>query len=145
METIIFKNKLVKKIALVNKKENNILKKRRITDADKIIGNKLRVLRKINNFSQKTLAERLNVTTQQIMKYEEGKNRLPIVTLPILADLFKIEIKDFFSIENKVVYDQSNLKLNFILLKYFNKIKNPLAQIYVIETIKTISNNDKFK
>ena len=71
------------------------------------LGEKIRVLRKYKNFSQEKLAKELNLTFQQIQKYESGVNRIPITKLLHICNLFETT-PDFFlpggrehSVENK--------------------------------------------
>lgn len=59
------------------------------------LGEKIRVLRKYKNFSQEKLARELNLTFQQIQKYESGVNRIPITKLLHICNLFETT-PDFF-------------------------------------------------
>ena len=58
-----------------------------VTEVDKIIGTRLRVLRKAHNVTQAGLAKKLNVSHQQVQKYEAGTNRISIATLLQIAEL----------------------------------------------------------
>lgn len=50
-------------------------------DTDIFVGSRLREVRRSKNISQKQLAEKLNLTFQQIQKYEKGINRISVGTL----------------------------------------------------------------
>jgi len=60
------------------------------------IGNNIRKLRKLNGITQQVLSESLNVTFQQLQKYEKGKNYFPACRLPDLAKFFLVPINTFF-------------------------------------------------
>ena len=49
---------------------------------DVAVGIRLRSLRKQRGMSQETLARALNLTFQQIQKYEKGTNRISVITHP---------------------------------------------------------------
>jgi transcriptional regulator with XRE-family HTH domain len=62
----------------------------------KIIGINLKQLRELKHLTQGDLSEFLNVSYQQIQKYEAGKNRLPINSLYKLKHFFDIPFEYFF-------------------------------------------------
>jgi len=61
-----------------------------------IIGQNLRELRLKSQLTQKKIAHELNVSFQQIQKYETGKNRLPIEHLLKLKHLYDVPFDVFF-------------------------------------------------
>jgi transcriptional regulator with XRE-family HTH domain len=65
-------------------------------DKNSVIGANLRNLRQINNLSLQNLGEILDVTYQQVQKYETGVNALPLASLPVLADFFGVSADYFF-------------------------------------------------
>jgi len=70
--------------------------KRQTTPIDTVIGVRLRAVRLQAGWSQSELAARLNVTFQQIQKYEKGSNRLSAASLHQIAQLFKLPLDYFF-------------------------------------------------
>jgi transcriptional regulator with XRE-family HTH domain len=60
------------------------------------IGARLRLRRKLLGLSQAQLAEDLNLTFQQIQKYERGANRISVSTLYALARLLQTPTAWFF-------------------------------------------------
>lgn len=68
----------------------------RVTDMDVIIGRNLRFLRLVRGITQQDLAAFLNVTFQQIQKYEKGTNRLPAEKLYRLHCRFGVGLDYFF-------------------------------------------------
>lgn len=63
----------------------------------KIIGENLKNLRVAQGVSQKDLSEILDVTFQQVQKYEKGKNRLPIDKLWMVKQAFNVPYDLFFT------------------------------------------------
>jgi len=60
------------------------------------VGKKIRELRNLAGVSQSALAEALNVSFQQIQKYETGANRVSASKLFEVAEYFKLPIGVFF-------------------------------------------------
>lgn len=71
----------------------------------KFVRSKLRELRKINNYTQEQLAERLDISRSKVSSIENGKREMSINDAIKLAQLYKIsldnllEIKDISEIE----------------------------------------------
>ena len=55
------------------------------------VGNNIKYLRKIKNFTQSRVAKDLDCTFQQIQKYEKGSNGVSSLKLKKLAKLFDIK------------------------------------------------------
>ncbi len=62
---------------------------------DRFIGKKIRFKRKMLKMSQKTLADHLRVSAQQIQKYETGLNRVSAGLLKEIADIFNVPLPFF--------------------------------------------------
>ncbi|EKM98185.1 XRE family transcriptional regulator [Acidocella sp. MX-AZ02] len=65
-------------------------------DLDKLIGSKIRLRRAFHRISLESLAKNLNITYQQLQKYENGKNRISASRLFEVAQLLKVEVSFFF-------------------------------------------------
>ena len=64
---------------------------------NKLIGTRILTFRKIKKLSRTKLAEILNITQQQLDKYEKGINRISAAKLAIISEKFKIDISYFYS------------------------------------------------
>lgn len=62
----------------------------------KIVGSRIKKLRKENGLTGTEIAAYLNVSQQQFSRYERGINRIDIDSLVMIADFFKISIHYFF-------------------------------------------------
>lgn len=63
---------------------------------DQHIGARIRLRRLTTNVSQEGLAEKLNITFQQIQKYEKGVNRVAASRLWDLAHALEVPVSYFF-------------------------------------------------
>ena len=59
---------------------------------NKVIGQNLKYLRKVNELNQTKVGNAIGVTFQQIQKYEKGKNGVSSYRLKQLADKFKVSL-----------------------------------------------------
>ena len=59
---------------------------------NKVIGQNLKYLRKVNELNQTKVGNTIGVTFQQIQKYEKGKNGVSSYRLKQLADKFKVSL-----------------------------------------------------
>lgn len=60
------------------------------------VGNRLKRLRLSKGQTQEELAEKLNVSFQQVQKYERGSNRINASRLNHLADILNVSVDYFF-------------------------------------------------
>lgn len=67
-----------------------------IDPIDQMVGLKLRALRHERGMSQQALAEKLDLSFQQIQKYERGTNRVSASTLWHAAKALKVPVASFF-------------------------------------------------
>ena len=85
---------------MASKKEASNLggrgRNKRTSGVDRVVGQKLRLRRKILQMSQRSLAQRIGITPQQLQKYEAGRNRVSAVRLYQLADELKVPLPWFF-------------------------------------------------
>ncbi len=67
-----------------------------IHHVDKHVGNRLRLRRTMLGQSQEKLADALNLTYQQVQKYERGVNRISISRLYDIAKILHVPVSFFF-------------------------------------------------
>lgn len=81
--------------------DKSLLSKRQCNAVDYYAGDKLRQLREKRGLTQRDLANVLNVSFQQIAKYESGKNRLTVGRISQLCKVFKVRPNCFFQKKEK--------------------------------------------
>ena len=105
---------------------------------NKHLGNKLKLRRLALGLTQTKVAKAINVTFQQIQKYEKGTNGVSSSRLMQLANFLKVPItyfyEDFPSYKAEGSSDFNNIDLNYsFLVKTFSKLsdtdKNKLIQL----------------
>ena len=70
-------------------------------DTDKRIGARVRAARVALGLSQSTIGEALNITYQQVQKYERGTNRLSVGTLQRIAEKLGLPASVFLDPEHR--------------------------------------------
>ena len=63
---------------------------------DKHVGSRLRMRRKMLGLSQGRLGEVLNITFQQVQKYEKGTNRISASRLQHISHILQVPVPFFF-------------------------------------------------
>lgn len=118
-------------------------KKRKTTEIDLGIGSLLRIRRITLGLTQENLANAVDVSIQQIQKYEKGTNRIAGSKLYKLAHFLKVPIKYFFdsksSLEEEVELVASEREL-LALIRSYNKISPVSRQKKVLALLEDISN-----
>jgi transcriptional regulator with XRE-family HTH domain len=71
--------------------------KEQLKPVDTIIGNNLRVLRRAAGIGSPTMAKHLDLSYQQLQKYECATNRLACSTLYVIANYLKLSPLAFYS------------------------------------------------
>ncbi len=86
------------------------------------IGRKIREFRLQAGLTQERLAEELEITFQQVQKYERGITKVNLVRLQQLAEAFKIPISSFFDDSSCTAFQLSEYEKT--LLTTFREIKS---------------------
>ena len=93
-----------------------LLKTKELTEFSKMIGSNLRYIRIARGLTQTKVSECLNVTFQQMQKYEAGTNCLSSWRLKQLAAFFEVSTGDI-------------LDNNYIAISCHNRIESPQLQV----------------
>lgn len=117
-----------------------------IKEVDTHIGNKISSLRLDRGFSRQQLAEKINITQQQLKKYEDGENRVTIGRLILIAKALETPLEYFYKdLHNKELNEESEIltstphkRLCIEVSRNFRKMKNPLHQEAVNKLIKAL-------
>jgi len=132
-------------IIIYNLLTNNI-KMTRMTNIDAHVGIRLKLKRIELGFSQKELGNLLNLTFQQIQKYERGVNRISAGNLYKISHFLKVPIKYFFEDLDKKnldyeTYDSDSHQLKKEILtisRLLNKLENEEKRRYLVNVIKDL-------
>ncbi len=142
-------------------------KKGRVGVVDSYVGKKLKERRILLGFNQQELAECVDVSVQQIQKYESAKNRVSSGKLYGLAKLLRVPVAYFFEgiegisgtlsqtensqtannflAEDQTEFENDKDKISdkelFSLIKSYSKIGDPSKRKGVLDLLKTLSKN----
>lgn len=110
---------------------------------NKAIGLRIIVFRKSHQMSRTQLAKVLEITQQQLDKYEKGINRISAAKLAIISQKFEIDISYFY--EDILSNKQENIKLikeNInLLLSYYLNIKNNENKSLIVALARELAKN----
>lgn len=120
---------------------------------DTHVGARLRMLRKLKNFSQEKLAQALGLTFQQVQKYERADNRIGASRLYQIAEALGVQVSYFFEGYGKSsrapVYalaedgenddDVMQRSETLKLVSLYYQIKDEATRKQVLEMIKTLA------
>ena len=114
---------------------------------NKHLGNKLKLRRLALGLTQTKVARAINVTFQQIQKYEKGTNGVSSSRLIQLSNFLKVPITYFFddftennNIDKNTQEDSSDLNYSF-LIKTFSKLNETQKQ----KIFTLLKNTSSFK
>ena len=96
---------------------------------NKHLGNKLKMRRLALGLTQTKVAKAINVTFQQIQKYEKGTNGVSSIRLLQLSNYLQVPIDYFFEdfgqyLNNQVSGGEKNLNINY---NFLSKIYSELS------------------
>lgn len=104
---------------------NKKAKKPRISALDRRIGENLQKLRLYKNLSQEKLATVLDVSFQQVQKYENGTNRLSAAKIYTLHQYFNVPLDYFFAgIKGPKEGEMALLDADPLVLTIFHKLRS---------------------
>ena len=97
---------------------------------NKHLGNKLKLRRLALGLTQTKVAKAINVTFQQIQKYEKGTNGVSSIRLLQLSNYLKVPINYFFEDFSEYVINADKVKESHMTVNYnfLGKLYNELTQ-----------------
>ena len=99
---------------------------------NKEIGFKLRLLRQKAGLTQEKLAERVNLSTRQVQKYEAGSDNINAGTLQKFAAAFSVPVQEFFTENSEVIPLQISEQ---VLLESFRGIQSANVRESILQVV----------
>ena len=132
-------------------KESRPSVKRRATAEDIEIGRKIRALRLERGLSQSGLAGGIDLTFQQLQKYEKGTNRVSAGRLQRIADMLNTPVMFFYGgMGAKPKKDARNNRLAFVqtkgamrLLRAYAEIGSRTTRYALVVLAESLHNRDR--
>jgi transcriptional regulator with XRE-family HTH domain len=134
--------------------------KGRADHIDQLVSRRLKMRRMMLGLSQQDLGGAVDVSIQQVQKYEKATNRISSGKLHAFAKFLKVPISYFFDqgddgnkaidaifaeeeakydAEDKTPHNTVSEKEIVSLVKAFSEIQNPSSRKKIIELVKTMS------
>lgn len=126
---------------------------------DKYVGNRLRMRRILVGMSQEKLGEALDLTFQQIQKYEKGTNRISASRLQRIAHILGVPVTFFFegapsdrpegeagfgeAPQAEFSFDLLSTPEGIQLAKAFMAIDDPKVRRRVVDLVSTLVDGHK--
>ncbi|NWF93352.1 MAG: helix-turn-helix transcriptional regulator [Syntrophaceae bacterium] len=111
------------------------------------IGERIKKRRIELPISQEELAEILGVTYQQVQRYENGRNRLNVENIQVVADALSVPVSYFFeSHKTSAISEKPTPYLSAEenkLLRYFRKIKINTSKNLVIQIARLAAKSNE--
>jgi transcriptional regulator with XRE-family HTH domain len=118
--------------------------KSRLTDADREMGRRLRLIRIERGMSQTSLGERVGITFQQIQKYENGSNRISAARLKEFSEILSAPLSYFLQIQKAAmgtelkVFEYLHTENALRLVKAYSKIKTPAVRSAFVQLAESM-------
>jgi len=101
------------------------------------IGARLREIRVRRGFTQDQLAEMVDVTFQQIQKYENGSNRMNTDKLQVVAQALAVPVSSFFEDNSD---DERLLSAQEVkMIKGFRSIESSEVREFLVNCVSKVS------
>jgi len=110
---------------------------------DIIIGERIHELRISMGLSRQQLANKIDVTHQQLQKYEKGTNRISAGRLAAIAKALKKPVAFFFDSieEEQEELPSQHQRMCIEVSRNFLRIKNPMHQNAINLLVRTLADN----
>lgn len=102
---------------------------------NRLIGNRLRVIRECSNVSRKELADYLNISHQQICKYETGRNEIRFKMMIDISEYLNVNILEFIVDEKGEVIESNAQRAAYQL----HALNSPLLEDKFIDLMECIN------
>ncbi len=106
---------------------------------DRAVGSRIRYFRLRRNFSQHQLASALDISYQQLHKYEKGSNSASASRLADIAKVLGVRVDDFFDETAKEGDSQTYDREQIQLIGYLERIKTPESRLAVSALIHSLA------
>ncbi len=111
-------------------------------EIDKWVGRRISELRREAGLSQSALAASLDLSFQQIQKYEAGLNRVSASRLYQLAQLFECAVSDFFPHSEAAAvstHDTRDGKQHLAMMSAYPRIEDANLRRSVLDIVEALA------
>ena len=110
-------------------------------NADIEMGRRIRLRRAEKGISQIALAKHLDISFQQVQKYEKGINRVSAARLQQIAEMLGVDISFFYDGDGKepAVESLLNCVFSLRLLRAYTAVKDQVVQRQLVILVEMIA------
>ncbi|MFD2238805.1 helix-turn-helix domain-containing protein [Aureimonas populi] len=130
--------------------------KKRPDEADKFIAKRVRDRRRELGLSQEKLGERLEITFQQVQKYENGKNRISAGRLFSISEFLLVPVSYFYeglgSSDRANGFAETDEQDPFVppppaeteeLMRYFSRLPDAAVRRSIVDFVRTLAEREE--
>lgn len=112
--------------------------KRRVSEDGRLIARNLKQLREVAGLTQQDVAQMLEITHQQVQKYESGLNRLSLQMVPALCDALGVTMESLLAGTTRdesarAPHDLLNLQATFM------RVRNPAMRQKILQVVDILA------
>ena len=121
---------------MTDREKTNV--KRRVSEDGRLIARNLKQLREVAGLTQQDVAQMLEITHQQVQKYESGLNRLSLQMVPALCDALGVSMESLLAgtIRNETArapHDLLNLQTTFM------RVRSPAMRQKILQVVDILA------
>jgi transcriptional regulator with XRE-family HTH domain len=79
-----------------------------------LVGNKIKKMRELNNFTQEGMAQKLNISPAAYSKLERDETEMTLSRLDEIAKIFKVDTQTILNFDEKQIFNITNSHQNAI-------------------------------
>ncbi|MEO1101631.1 MAG: helix-turn-helix transcriptional regulator [Pseudomonadota bacterium] len=114
------------------------------SDIDRRVGERIRRRRILLGFTQDQLGDALNISYQQVQKYETGANRVSAGRLHQIAQTLETNVGWFFdAISEDEQTDQTSSRHVIDLVRNFSRIEDEQVRGAVLSLVRSLATGDE--
>lgn len=103
------------------------------------VGERVRARRLLAGLSQDAFAKKLNITFQQVQKYEKGTNRISASRLYKMATILNVPIDYFFEDLGQATLPEAMRREGLELVRAFNKVEEPRTRKQILSLLSSLA------
>jgi len=101
------------------------------------IGNKIKKVRELKNYTQEYMAERLGITQSGYSRYEKEDGDLTISQLDKISEIFQMKLEDLISFDEKFIFNNYGTSHDKSFSVNYSNINDKERELYD-KTIKLL-------
>ncbi|AWI91007.1 transcriptional regulator [Methylobacterium sp. DM1] len=120
-------------------------KPKRATEHDRVVGQRIQILRRSKSLSQTALGSSIGVTFQQVQKYENGSNRVGASRLSEIARALDVPVSTFFDDDERGAGAEQGEAFGFLrsdgaidLLRAFNALEDDQKRREIVALVRRV-------